>query len=116
MQFVPARLPRPHRIRPSNGKGYRDDQALLTHDHQKQPSVQALQHALLLAALPPADEPQLGTILMEYRILPDPGQLPAALGGRALVLHITPEWFQHLKPQAPQPLQPGAFGKRPEQA
>ena len=34
-QFVPARRPRPYRIRPSNGKVHWDDQATIANDHQK---------------------------------------------------------------------------------
>jgi hypothetical protein len=40
-QFVPARRPRPNRIRAANGKVYGDDQATITNDHQQQESVNA---------------------------------------------------------------------------
>ena len=61
-------------------------------------------------------QPQLRTILVEHRVIPDPGPLPAALGGRAFVMHMTLDGLKHLHPQAPQPLEPGAVRQRPEQA
>src|SRR5437667_5647593 len=83
-QFVPARRPRSNRIRPSNGKVHWDDQATIANDHQQQEPVNARQHTLVLAAPPPADHTQLLTILVKDRVIPDPGPLPATLGGRAL--------------------------------
>ena len=40
-QFVPARRPRPNRIRSSHGKVHRDDQATIANDHQQQEPVNA---------------------------------------------------------------------------
>src|ERR1700720_36116 len=40
-QFIPARCPRPNRIRSSNGKVHWDDQTTITNDHQKQEPVNA---------------------------------------------------------------------------
>src|SRR5712691_9630366 len=69
-------------------------------------------HPLVLAAPPPADPPHLRTIRVEHRVIPDPGPLPAALGGRTRVGHRAPDRLQHLLAQASQPLEPGAFGQR----
>ena len=84
--------------------------------HQQQEPIKARQHPLVLAAPPPADQRQLRPILLEHRVIPDPGPLPAALGGRTFVVDMTPEGLEDLQPQAPQPLEPGAVRQRPEQA
>src|SRR5713101_5934581 len=78
---------------------------------QHEPS-KARHHPLVLAAPPPADPPHLRTIRVEHRVIPDPGPLPAALGGRTRVGHRAPDRLQHLLAQASQPLEPGAFGQR----
>src|SRR2546428_4046614 len=55
-------------------------------------------------------------LCVAHRVLPDPGPLPAALGGRAFGVPLAPEPLHHLESQAPQPLEPGAFGTRPASA
>src|SRR5712692_2634587 len=67
---------------------------------------------LVLPAPPPPDPPHLRTLRVEPRVIPDPGPLPAALGGRTRVGHRAPDRLQHLQAQASQPLEPGAFGQR----
>src|SRR5712691_4728015 len=80
--------------------------------HQRVVAGLAGHHPLVLAAPPPADPPHLRTIRVEHRVIPDPGPLPAALGGRTRVGHRAPDRLQHLLAQASQPLEPGAFGQR----
>ena len=70
---------------------------------------------MFLATPPGADQAQLLAILFEHRVIGDPGPLPAAACGLTLAGGMTPQRDQHLHPQASEPLEPGAFGQRPEQ-
>src|SRR5207244_5024591 len=116
VQLVPARCPRPHRSRPSHGQVPRHEHAPLANDSQTPPPVHARPHPLVRAAPPPTDQPHRRPLCVAHRVLPDPGPLPAALGGRPFVVPLAPEPLHHLESQAPQPLEPGAFGTRPASA
>src|SRR5712691_1309524 len=70
---------------------------------------------MLLTAPPTSNHTQLLSILVEDRVIRGPRPLPAALRRRTLRGHMTPQGYEHLESEAPQPLEPGAFGQGPEQ-
>ncbi len=53
-------------------------------------------------------------VFTEDRIIDNPSPLPAAMGAGAFVLGVAPNGNEHLKAQAPQSFEPGAFGQSAE--
>ena len=116
VQFIAARSPRACGVRPTDGKVDGDDQlALADHDDQQHP-VNAREHPVFLATPPGAHQAQLLAVLLEYRVIADPGPLPAAACSCTRVGGVTPQRYQHVCAQASEPLKPGALGQRTEHA
>src|SRR5687767_14444428 len=111
MELVLAFAPRPFGIRAANGKVDGDDEFAVADDHEQQHSINAPNRALELAAPPAAHESEVVAVFSEHRIVDDPSPLPTALRRGALILRMAPDAQQNLKPQTPEPFEPGAFGQ-----
>src|SRR5947209_5918373 len=114
-QFVPARRPGTEGVGPTDGKVDRDDQLPIANDSHQQEPINTRKDPMLLTAPPTSNHTQLLPILVEDRVIRGPRPLPAALRRRTLRGHMTPQGDEHLESEAPQPLEPGAFGQGPEQ-
>ena len=111
VQFVTARSTRAWRVGTTDRKVDGDDQLAFANDHDKQPTINAREYPVFLAAPPGAHQAQLVTILFEYRVIGDPGPLPATARGFTLASGIAPQRDQHLQAQTSEALEPGALGQ-----
>jgi len=114
-ELVVAASPRAFGIGTTDGKVERDDALAIANDDQEEDTIDAGHGAFELPAVPRADEPELLTVFSENGIINDPSPLPATVGGGAFILSVVPNGEEHLKAQASQSFQPGAFGQSAQQ-
>jgi hypothetical protein len=90
VQFVAAWRPRALRVGPPDGKVDGHHQfALANNDHEENP-INAGEYPVFLPTPPGAHEAQLLAVLLEYRVITDPGPLPAAACGFTFAGGVTP--------------------------
>src|SRR5215471_5601055 len=80
-ELVTTRHARPLRIRATDGKVHGHHAFALTNDDHQEDPINTREYSVFLAAPPGTHEAQLIAILLEYRVISDPGPLPAALRG-----------------------------------
>ena len=78
------------RVGPPDGKVDGHHQFALTNDDHQEDPINAGEHAVFLAAPPGTHEAQLLAVLLEYRVIADPGPLPAAACGFTFAGGVTP--------------------------
>src|SRR5262249_43228951 len=115
VQFVAARRPRAGGVRPPDGKVHGHHEFAIADHHHQEDAINPGEHPVFLPTPPGAHQTQLLAVLFEYRIIRNPGPLPAAARGCTLVGSRAPQRYQYLYAQASQALDPGAFGECTEQ-
>src|SRR4030095_5075759 len=90
-------------------------QFAITDPHAQQDAINPGEHPVFLPTPPGTNQAQLIAVLLEYRVIGDPGPLPAAACSLTRAGGIAPQRYQHVQAQTAEPLDPGAFGERAEQ-
>jgi hypothetical protein len=97
VEFVLAAPPRAFGIGAPDGKVDGDDELAIANDNSEQDAINAGHGAFVLTAPPPADEPELLTVLSEDGIIDDPSPLPATVGRGAFALSVAPNGDENLQ-------------------
>ena len=84
MPFIPARPPIALRVWPTDGNIDGDDQLAIADDHDREDPINTGESSVFLPTPPRANKAQLIVILFAYRIICEPGPLPAAARGLTL--------------------------------
>src|SRR5262245_44123845 len=109
-QFATAASPWPLGIRPTHSKVDGHHEFALANDDKQQHTINAMDHTLMLATVPRADEFQVLTVFAKHGVVPYPGPLPATAGGVTHCLNVAPKGAEDILAELAQAFEPGTLG------